>query len=58
MEGAAIAQVCVKSGTDFIILRYISDIIGEKSQIDNYFEFETEMANRSASITLELLREI
>ncbi len=58
MEGAAIAHVCIKSGTDFIILRYISDIIGEKSQIDNYFEFETEMANRSASITLELLREI
>ena len=58
MEGAAIAQVCVKAGVDFIVLRYVSDIIGEKSQIENYFEFETEMAERSSSITLKLLKEL
>ena len=43
---------------DFIVLRYVSDIIGEKSQIENYFEFETEMAERSSSITLKLLKEL
>ena len=55
MEGAAVAQVCVKAGIDFIVLRYISDIIGEENQEENYLEFESEMANRSANVTLALL---
>lgn len=56
MEGAAIAHVCVRSGIDFIVLRYISDIIGEENQEENYMEFEAEMSNRSAMVTLKLLQ--
>lgn len=55
MEGAAIAQVCVKAGIDFIVLRYISDIIGAENQAEDYEKFEQEMAERSASVTLKLL---
>ncbi len=55
MEGAAVAQTCVKCGVDFIVLRYISDIIGDKSQED-YFEFEKDMANQSANITIRLIK--
>ena len=58
MEGAAIAHVCVKSGIDFIVLRYVSDIVGLKNQINDYLSFETEMANRSANICLEILKKI
>lgn len=58
MEGTAIAQVCVRSGIDFLVLRYISDIIGEENQEEDYLAFESEMANRSASITLKLLENI
>ena len=53
MESAAIAQVSYKASVDFIVLRFISDLVGEESQIDNYDKFEEEMANESAMITLK-----
>ena len=55
MEGASVAQVCVKCGVDFIVLRYISDIIGDKSQED-YSEFEKDMANQSANIAIKFIK--
>ena len=55
MEGASIAQVAVRSGVEFIVLRYISDCIGEENQVDDYLSFEKEMANRSAEICLQLM---
>lgn len=58
MEGAAIAHVCVKSGVSFIVLRYISDVVGAENQVDDYLSFETEMARRSATICLEVLKNI
>lgn len=58
MEGAGIAQVCIKAGVDFVVLRYISDIIGEENQQEDYNKFELEMANRSAEVTLSLLENI
>lgn len=58
MEGAGIAQVSVKAGVDFIVLRYISDIVGEPSQNDDYLKFEEEMARRSAEITLALINNL
>lgn len=58
MEGAAIAHVCVKSGVDFIVLRYISDVVGADNQIEDYLSFETEMARRSALICLEVLNKM
>ncbi len=58
MEGTSIAQVCVRSGIDFIVLRYVSDIVGHPSQIEDYQRFETEMAQRSAKVCLEILKKI
>ena len=57
MEGASVAHTCVKLGSDFIVLRYISDIIGENSQ-EEYQKFEEDMANQSANITIKLLNNI
>ena len=58
MEGAAIAQTCTKAGIGFVILRYISDCIGSESQIDNYNEFEEEMAHQSAKICLQIINNV
>ena len=58
MEGTAIAQVCAKSGVDFLVLRYISDIVGEESQITDYNAFEYEMAARSSEICFKLLNNL
>jgi adenosylhomocysteine nucleosidase len=58
MEGGAIAHVCVKARVDFIVLRYISDIVGEESQVNDYQAFEFDMANQSAKICLELVHNL
>lgn len=58
MEGASIAQVAVKAGVDFIVLRYISDCVGEENQVNDYLTFEREMAERSANICLQILNNL
>lgn len=58
MEGAGVAQAATRLGVDFIVIRYISDIIGKENQIDDYHEFEIEASNRSALITKELIKNI
>lgn len=58
MEGCAVAQTATKAGVDYLILRYISDIVGEKSQIEDYFAFESEMAKRSAEICAKLVENL
>lgn len=58
MEGASIAQACIKANCDFIVLRYISDCVGEENQVNDYLAFENEMAERSAGICLELLKKL
>ncbi len=58
MEGAAVAQACVRAGVDFIVLRYISDIIGEENQEESYFEFEADMALNSAKICIKVVENL
>lgn len=58
MEGASIAQVCVKAGVDFVALRYVSDVVGTENQIEDYQAFEKEMANRSAKICVNILKNL
>lgn len=58
MEGAAIAHVAVKAGIDFLVIRFISDIIGAENQIEDYQKFEREMAEMSAKITLQIVNNL
>ena len=58
MEGAGVAQTCVRAGIDFIVLRYISDVIGEENQEESYLEFENDMAHESATICIKLLKNL
>ena len=58
MEGAAIGHTALKLGAGFVILRFISDVIGHPSQIDNYSLFEEEMALKSAKICLSVLNNL
>ena len=58
MEGCAVAQTATRFGVDFIVIRYISDIIGKDNQELDYLTFETEMAERSAKITIEILKNV
>ena len=55
MEGAGVAQSCTKAGVEFIILRYVSDCIGDENQQDDYNTFEKEMSERSANICLQII---
>ncbi len=58
MESTAIVQICKHFRVPFLVLRFISDVIGEESQIENYTEFEEEMSNRSAEICLECVKRL
>lgn len=58
MEGTAVAQTATRCGRDFIIIRYISDVVGEPSQNEDYLKFEDEMARRSVEITLSLINSL
>lgn len=58
MEGASIAQACYMLKVPFVSIRYISDILGEASQIDNYNDFENKMAYRSCDIILDITRDL
>ena len=47
MEGASVAQTAIKLNTRFVILRYISDVVGKEKQLENYDLFESEMSHLS-----------
>ncbi len=58
MEGCAIAQVATKAGVDFIVLRYISDLIGAENQNDDYLKFENDMSIMSSKICIKLIENL
>ena len=58
MEGAAVAYVAAKSGVRFLVLRYVSDLVGMPNQIEDYQAFEQLMARRSALICLRVLKKL
>lgn len=58
MESTAIAQTASHFNVPFLVIRYISDIVGAKSQIANYEQFEDEIALNSSLITLDLVGEL
>lgn len=58
MEGAGVAQSCTKAGIEFVILRYVSDCIGDENQEYDYNTFEAEMSERSANICLQIINNL
>ncbi|MFG6114245.1 5'-methylthioadenosine/S-adenosylhomocysteine nucleosidase [Halobacillus sp. MO56] len=57
MEAAAIAQVCFKYGTPFVIIRALSDIAGKESNISFDKFLETAAAN-AATIIMNMLQDL
>ncbi len=58
MEGAAVAQVCTRSNVPYIVLRYVSDVIGSPNQIEDYEKFESQMAKKSSQICLKIIQNL
>lgn len=56
MEGASLAQTCYLLNTPFVGIRYISDIVDEKGQVDDYQAFELTMAHLSSKIINDIIK--
>ncbi|WP_226036980.1 5'-methylthioadenosine/S-adenosylhomocysteine nucleosidase [Aquibacillus saliphilus] len=55
MEAAAIAQVCHRYETPFVIIRALSDIAGKESSI-SFDSFLTQAATNSANLIMNLIK--
>ena len=55
MEGGAMAQVCVRAGIPFAILRSISDDIGHNTTVD-FNEFKIMAAKKTVDVLSEVLK--
>ncbi len=55
MEGGAMAQVCVRAGVPFAILRSISDDIGHNTTVD-FNEFKVMAAKKTIDVLSEVLK--
>ncbi|UOR12233.1 5'-methylthioadenosine/S-adenosylhomocysteine nucleosidase [Halobacillus amylolyticus] len=54
MEAAAIAQVCYKYNTPFVVIRALSDIAGKESSI-SFDQFLPKAAENAATMIMEML---
>ena len=52
MESYAIALVCEKYHKDWVVLRTISDLVGEDKQIQMYYNFPELASQKSFSIIM------
>ncbi len=55
MESAAVAHACYLTNTPYMIMRVISDVIGEESQITSYYEFSTAACKASVEAIINLI---
>ncbi|WP_406944438.1 5'-methylthioadenosine/S-adenosylhomocysteine nucleosidase [Halobacillus sp. SY10] len=55
MEAAAIAQVCYKYGTPFVVIRALSDIAGKESSI-SFDQFLPKAAENAAVMIMEMVK--
>ncbi|MCA0969995.1 5'-methylthioadenosine/S-adenosylhomocysteine nucleosidase [Halobacillus litoralis] len=57
MEAAAIAQVCYKYGTPFVVIRALSDIAGKESSI-SFDQFLPKAAENAATMIMTMVKAI
>ncbi|MFC7060717.1 5'-methylthioadenosine/S-adenosylhomocysteine nucleosidase [Halobacillus seohaensis] len=57
MEAAAVAQVCYKYETPFVVIRALSDIAGKESSI-SFDQFLPKAANNAATMIITMLQSI
>ncbi|MFD1018845.1 5'-methylthioadenosine/S-adenosylhomocysteine nucleosidase [Thalassobacillus hwangdonensis] len=57
MEAAAIAQVCFKYGTPFVVIRALSDIAGKESSL-SFDQFLVKAAENAATIIMTMIRNL
>ena len=55
MESAAVAHACYLTNTPYMIMRVISDVIGEESQISSYYDFASSAAKASVDAIVKLI---
>lgn len=55
MEAAAIAQVCYKYGTPFVVIRALSDIAGKESSL-SFDQFLPKAAENAANMIMEMVK--
>ncbi|TGB04224.1 5'-methylthioadenosine/S-adenosylhomocysteine nucleosidase [Halobacillus salinus] len=57
MEAAAIAQVCHKYGTPFVVIRALSDIAGKESSV-SFDQFLPKAAENAATMIMTMVKDI
>lgn len=57
MEAAAVAQVCYQFGTPFVVIRALSDIAGQESNI-SFEEFLPLAAKHSTEVVLKVIHKL
>lgn len=57
MESAAIAQIAHMNGVEFIIIRTVSDVVGQNNQFE-YHAFASKAAKEAARITSKIVNRI
>ncbi len=58
MESTAIAHTASHLGVPVIVIRYISDLVDDTNQIENYNKFESYMALKSQEMLFEIVEKI
>lgn len=58
MESASFVQIAQKYKQKIIIIRGISDVIGEVNQKENYEEHLVNVAQKVSSVTIEIIKEL
>lgn len=56
MESAAVAHACYLTNTPFMIMRVISDVIGQESQISSYYDFGLAACKASVDAIINLIK--
>ncbi len=56
MEGASLAHTAYRLNTPFVAVRFVSDIIDSKNQLDDYNEFERNAASISNDIIINIVK--